>query len=162
MFKVDIFGELHTDEERARIVTELLARHKVEKYDFLLSEECGNVKAITKEKKLYAINRKMYSIGPQSYNLGLQLDLPVIGIDDWSAAVDWDNISTKEAFAIREKRMLEVITEYMKKGKCVVILGDTHLRTIKTKELGDPSVVTKTLKNFNNVEIIRSPIGEIK
>ena len=29
MFKVDIIGELHTDEERARIVTELLQDVKV-------------------------------------------------------------------------------------------------------------------------------------
>lgn len=162
MFKVDIFGERHSDEERARIVTELLSRHRVEKYDFILSEECGNVIADTKEKKLYAIDKQIFSIGPQSYNLGLQLGLPVIGIDDWSAGVDWDTIPIKEAFKIREKRMLEVITEYMKKGKCVVLIGDAHLRTVKTKELGDASVVTKILKNFKNIEIIRSPVGEIK
>lgn len=58
--------------------------------------------------------------------------------------------------------MVKVINEFYNKGIVVVVLGDTHLRTIKTKELGDVSLIQKWAKNKPNVKIIRSQNMEIQ
>lgn len=162
MFRVDIFGELHTIKERQRIEREIVEIHRRTPYQFILSEECGNYEAYTTQAKRKGIEQEIYSIGPNSYYLGIKLNIPVIGIDSWDSTIDWNNISTANAFSIREKRMVEVIKEYMTQGNIAVIVGDSHLRTIRTPELGDISPIYMQFKNKRNVRIIRSPIGEIE
>lgn len=46
-------------------------------------------------------------------------------------------------------------------GRCVVLVGDTHLRTIRTSELGEPSVFASWLAKQPNTLVVRSPLKEI-
>lgn len=69
----------------------------------------------------------------------------------------------KEQFEIREKHMLNLIKGYEKKHKKIVVqIGDTHLRTISTSELGEPSPIYLEFKDREDILIIRSKTGEIE
>lgn len=164
LHRVDIFGEYHDDEDRTRIEKILLERHKEHPYQFILSEEAGDGVYLTEAERNNAIKREIFSIGPRSYMLGNNLDLPVIGIDEWDEKkfdIAGERISTKLSFKIREARMLSVIKTYMAKGSCAVLIGDSHLRTVFTPELGEPSKL-QSLARKDGVTIFRSPKGEIK
>lgn len=67
-------------------------------------------------------------------------------------------------FLVRESDMISRIDDALEKyDRVIVVVGDTHLRSIKTKELGDPHLheYLMSLKNVN-VSIHRSPNGEIR
>lgn len=165
MSDVDIFGEYHIDYERDRIEKEILKRHSEQPYEYLLSEEVGVGVYFSNNSKLQGISNKSYSIGPRSFMLSLKLNLPLVGIDEWEEqkflSVTGERVDTITSFKIREKRMLEVITWYLKQGyRCAVIVGDSHLRTTKSV-LGNPSIIN-TLSVYSNVSIVRSPLMEIE
>lgn len=88
-------------------------------------------------------------------------DIKVIPLEP---TVSRNNNSLKEYFKIRENNMLDNIKKIYESNKyktiCVVV-GDTHLRESKTKELGDISPITIWAKNNKNVKIIRSKYKEI-
>lgn len=94
------------------------------------------------------------------YQLARELNVPFIGID--IEVSKKEKTSLKESFLKREKYMVEMIKNYMICGTVVAVIGDTHLRTIKTAELGDVSLIQKEFSKNKNVEIIRSTTGEIK
>lgn len=159
LFITDIYGEIHTREDRDRIESELLKKHKLVKYNFILTEEIGDNIALTNKDKLIGINNHLWGISPRSYELGIKLNLPVIGIDTWDDKVYQENLP--EQFLQRETRMVKVISEYSRKGNCVVLVGDSHLRTIVTKELGGVSLLHKAFGNTPGFTIHRSPYREI-
>jgi hypothetical protein len=71
--------------------------------------------------------------------------------------------SLAKQFKYREDSMIANIKKIYdsgKYGKIAVVVGDTHLRTIATKELGVPTL-TKYLTSLDNVSIFRSPNREI-
>lgn len=74
--------------------------------------------------------------------------------------------STAERFAIRERVMIANITKIRKLysagkyGRIAMVVGDTHLRTITTKELGPPTLYN-FLSSLPNMTIYRSPHREI-
>lgn len=110
------------------------------------------------------ILEKEYNIVLKSWNgvikLAYDLNIAAVGID---VDKDLSTYSLKESFIIRETRMLSVIEKYKQKGlPCVVILGDTHLRTIKTDQLGDISPIWNKYKNDDTVKIWRTPYREIE
>ena len=92
------------------------------------------------------------------YEFALELDKPCIGIDIDNKTIARLPISRQ--FEVREKHMVEMIKDYMITGKVVVVVGDTHLRTIKTNELGEISLLQKEFKDV--AKIIRSRFSEIK
>ena len=155
--------------------------------DFLLHEILINLVLKNKQDKLKYLDLVRNDVDipecePMYPNLPtlelinrLDDDLPCIGID---YTPNWKNISPlklsvifakekttgiyKQSFSIRESRMLYVIKRYMKYGKrMVVVVGDTHLRTIKTKELGDISPIHKFFAEQSDALIIRSNDREI-
>jgi len=99
------------------------------------------------------------SINKDVYELAYKLDIPFIGIDLEDVP---QHYSLKNKFLLREKHMVEKIKEYLGKGKIVVIVGDTHLRTIRTNELGDASLIYKEFRFDNKVKIERSKYKEIR
>lgn len=169
-YQVDIYGELHTLEDRQRIEAMILEQHGKAKYMFLLLEEIGPHRYVTTASKEKAIADKMYSIGPLGLELSIMLGIPAVGIDLWGADVhkgdkhDENGFFTdaKRSFMLREKRMVEVIERHRVAGRCAVIVGDTHLRTITTRELGGPSLIYKRFKSDRMVKMYRCPDGEIK
>jgi hypothetical protein len=164
----DIYGEIHTLEERKRIEKEILKSNVP--YQFLLAEEIGEAKFMTKRDQIEGKLKDTFHTGPMIYDLAIKLGIPLIGIDldDRDDIYEHDIVSKSKglisavhSFKLRETQMVKVISEYAKKGNCVVIMGDTHLRTIVTKELGDISLIQKEFGNVSGFNIIRSPIKEI-
>lgn len=168
--KMDIFGETHTLAQRKRIESIIKKFHKINPYDYLLMEGAGDQVLLTKQSKEHALKEEKWSIGPRDIEFGLELDLPIIGIDVWDKKAFSVDKYTEEGYAldltysfgIRERRMCSVISEYLRKGRIAMIVGDTHLRTVKTKELGPASPIWERYKNDKDVVIHRSPIKEIE
>jgi hypothetical protein len=165
---IDIFGEIHTLEERNRIEKQILAS-KIP-YQYLLAEEIGTAKFLTKREQEIGRSEDKFQTGSLIYDLAIKLKVPLIGIDldDDDEIYKHDIVSRTQglisavhSFKLRETQMVKVISEYAKKGNCAVIMGDTHLRTIVTKELGDISLIQKEFGNSPGFNIIRSPIKEI-
>ena len=71
-----------------------------------------------------------------------------------------DNLPLKDKFEIREKHMLKIIKNYYGSEITCVVVGDTHLRTIETTELGEISPISLWAKK-KNIKVIRSKSGEI-
>lgn len=161
LFITDIYGEYHTKEDRDRIEELIRKRNKEIKYDYILSEEIGSNVALTKRDMELGIKNRIWGISSRTYKLGIELGIPVVGIDDWDDRI-YKGTTLAQQFAEREKRMVEVISEYSWKGNCAVIVGDTHLRSIETKELGRKSPLHDSFSNHQGFTIIRSPFSEIK
>ena len=160
---VDIYGEIHTPEERTRIENLIRSNHKTIPYDYLLSEEMGPNVIFSNVGKEQAIRNENFNGSSRSLELAIELDIPIIGIDLWDKEVYKNDTDTNKvtSFKLREENMVKVIKEYKAKGNCAVIIGDTHLRRSKTKMLGDPSKIYTTFKNSKGVNIYRSLDKEI-
>lgn len=161
---VEIFGEYHTTEERIEIENKIKELHSIQPFDFLLSEEVGDAVAVTRRDKLELIKTKYYSIGPMSYHLGIELGIPVIGIDEWGIEdkLGVPSLPLADTFVIREKRMLAVIERYSKLGRVAVLIGDAHLRDKDSKQLGKRSVISTQFKDKKGFIIHRSRNREDK
>lgn len=72
--------------------------------------------------------------------------------------------SMKLKFITRESNMITKIDEALEKyDRVIVVVGDTHLRTIETKELGEPTLYNYLMALQDvNVTIHRSNNPEIK
>lgn len=154
---IDIFGENHTVKERTVIERKIKHLHSIKPFDFILSEEAGDAIAISKEDKQKLIDSKYFSIGPKSYQLGIELEIPVIGIDLWGIH---PSIPQETKFTMREKHMLNVIEKYSKLGRIAVLIGDAHLRSVDSEQLGKKSILHVKLYNKLGVRIHRSPNPE--
>lgn len=154
---IEIFGELHDITERLAIENKIKELHAINPFDFILSEEAGQAVALTNHYKKKLINEEHFSIGPRSYQLGIELNIPVIGIDKWGVP---PHFSQEVIFGIREKQMLSVIEKYSKLGRVVVLVGDAHLREVDSKQLGKKSVLHTKLFGKPGVRIHRSPRRE--
>lgn len=130
-----IYGEDHSPEERDRIENEIIEQHAKNPYQFLLSEELGPHSWRVNELDS-AIANKEWSISDRSLHLAKKLGIPAIGIDTWDPEVYKRGL--KHSFDHRERRMMEVLKKYENKHVAVIV-GDTHLRTISTPELGPSS-----------------------
>lgn len=167
--RVIIFGEMHTKEDRDRVENEIIQLHKKLKFKFLLTEEAGSLVANTNEEKDAAIKDRHYSISPRSFELGKRLNIPVVGIDNWNENIYAQDVKTsngeyvdcRRSFFERELRMTATIKCYGNIGNCAVIVGDSHLRGIPNKVMGDISVIQKKYLGESNISIIRSPIAEL-
>lgn len=165
-----IYGEDHTTEYRETINEKIRKQHKLNPFEFLLLEELGPHVYLTEKQKEQAIKNHVYSIGPMGLQLALDLDIPVVGIDLWDDAVylqdKYDSegmaLDFTRSFRLRENKMVITIEEWWKKGNCAVIVGDSHLRTVKTKELGPVSPLQFYFGKTPNAEIIRCPNREIE
>lgn len=165
-----IFGELHTPEDRTRIENEIKRFHKQAPFNQILSEELGPHSWNSKSQMETAIRNEMYSISPRTLELCIELGCKAIGIDKWDDNTYKDDkkgpdgfyTDAKRSFALREEVMCSKISRYLSSGNSAVIVGDTHLRTIETKELGLSSLIQRRFGDNPDVQIIRSPHGEIK
>ncbi len=154
-----IFGEYHTQAERNRINAHIRKIHGSVGVDYILSEEIGEQVLTSSTAKQKAIDDQIYSIGPDSILLSMELEVPIVGIDDWTDIME--GRSTKDSFAVREKRMSKVIGDHLSKGVVAVIIGDTHIRRSTTPELGPPSSVWTKYKGNSKVTFVRSPRAEV-
>lgn len=164
-----LFGEDHTKSYREIINTEIRRLHEINPFEYLILEELGPYIYLTKEKKEKGLELKRWSVGPMGLKLALELDIPAIGMDTWDKYVYAHDIfdandyaiDITRSFKLREKKMLTTINKYYPKGNCAVIVGDSHLRTVPTTQLGEISPIYEKFKNNKDAFIIRCPHKEI-
>ena len=172
-YRVVIFGEMHIPEERDLIESWIRYGH----FNILVSEECGELFAMTQQTIKKAIKNGYYSISDRSYKLGLELGISVIGCDSWDPDTftkdkkDDNGLYTncKRSFEIREKQMEKVIKTVSQWGlenpdrkRVAVIIGDSHLREKTNKVMGERSVLSLPETFGDDVLIVRSDISEVK
>lgn len=157
--KVFILGELHTAEFiplEDQVVGKLV---RLGLCDCLLLENAFNFVLDTPEKIQKAIEDGAYMISPDLYELALKYKLPVYGIDA-PENIYKRKLTIREQFAIREKYMVDTIEKHRVDKNCVVIVGDTHLRTRRTRQLGPPSPLYKNYIYDPDVCIVRVNVME--
>lgn len=80
------------------------------------------------------------------------------GVEEFERVVYQENIVT--SFQKRESRMRTVVDEHAKLGnRFVVCVGDTHLRTSHTEELGPGSSLAEYVLNDSRCVVTRLDIG---
>lgn len=88
--------------------------------------------------------------------------LPHVKVMPLEDEVEQTDLPIKEMFVIRERSMIEHLSDAEAKyNRIAVVIGDTHLRTISTEELGDKSPIVTWAKE-NDAKVIRSSYGEIE
>lgn len=143
-----IYGEMHTTLIRDMIEERIREDHKKYKFDYILSEEAGEGQYFTKKDLRDAIRCTMYSISDRSYRLGIELGLPVIGIDKWRGLDLLGTSNMKRKHKIRELHMLSVIDQYYELGNVCVLIGAVHIRKEREyKEDPSASIVYSSLKH---------------
>ena len=149
-----LYGEYHSTGDRDRVETLIREHHAIKPFDYILSDELGSKTYSSAEALEKGIKDEMYSISDRTFKLCLELDLPGIGTDTWNKAVyrydrhgaNGEFVDCQYSFAMRETRMVEVIGKYMKKGRCAVLVGDTHLRKTGNEVVGEPSYIWETYR----------------
>jgi len=142
MSKLYIFGEDHS---KLKEITKIDAKIAKIKPDYLLHELLYADVALTKE----VIEQRLHHckegglcdprLNKDIYELGLAHDIKLVGID-----LDIDGLThlpLAEQFKRRERHMVKMIERYRLKGTVCVVVGDAHLRTERSAELGDPSPI---------------------
>lgn len=140
--KLIFFGERHVSKSDTDFVRKMIS---VLEPDFVLVEGLADLELKTKSAKIKASKED-----PETFfhggltkwwvDVSLEFDVPFIGFEltDWSSIKDKKDLV--ETFKAREKHWVKVIKKYTSNDKLIlVICGDTHLRTISTPELGQPS-----------------------
>lgn len=130
-YKMVIVGESHSN-SMIGIYNKLLSQSK---YDYLLAEFAYDDKALTREdikyKMDHATNGGMgpcdYQYNYWLYELAYKYDIPLIGIDRGDTK---KFKSREEEFKTRETIMINTIQRYSGKGRCLVQIGDAHVRSI--------------------------------
>lgn len=159
-----IFGEMHTLDCARQELALAKKMQETVGLDYLLMENAFNYVLDTPEKIKDKIRKQDWMIGDVHYNIGLELGLPIIGIDlDPDVKDNYEiNVDTSsdfsQSFSAREKQMVKIFETYRNKGNCLLVVGDTHLRTVKTDRLGDESPLWTKYKNNKEVMIVR-PFG---
>lgn len=130
------------------VIVEVLA-------DLILDNKRAKEKALKlDEKDLFYERLTMMWI-----ELASDYDMPFIGME-LTEQDDLKGKSLSEHFEARETHWIKIIKKYVtSSNRVLVICGDTHLRTIKCKELGDKSPLYKT---FPKAIFIRTEEPEIE
>lgn len=158
-----ILGERHNNIDDENLLRKLI---EVCKPDYVICEALGNYVLSVMSKKEHYYNK------PASYHyygrftkhwikISMEYDIPFVGMEYtlWEDG-EYDKLTLRESFEVREKHFISIIDGYSSVGKVIAICGDTHLRTVYTETLGNISPLYKRYKNSKT--IIRSRYGEIE
>lgn len=156
--RIVVFGEPHTDAYRRKINELIVAIMQARKSKVLFLVEELRSGVVVKDNYDFYIEKINH--GDTRYgwfSAGLMFakehQLEIRGIEaphnhpeymrarkaDVRASQEQKIQIYRETFKVRELHMLKGI--HQAKGPAVVICGDTHLRSIKTSELGEPSYI---------------------
>lgn len=180
--KYIIFGESHTHDSQSLIkkyINKIVKNLNTEYICLAVEELTSNVKAYNNKQKEkyvkdieyyldnYKNNNKLpyYGFGTGWLQLGIELDIPVFGIEDDSLSDDdeYKKLSTPEKHLIREDKFISNIKKISIIKHVIVIVGDTHLRTKpelkynvrKRSELQYKLIPNITIRTFkNDIEIL--------
>ncbi len=141
-----IFGEDHFDPSN---IERIHSKIKQLKPDYILHELLYSDTCETKKDIQNRLNHCKVDgvcdprLNKDIYQLGLELNAKLIGID---TDIDKSD-SLKAQFEKREDHMVNMIDRYIDRGVIVVVVGDTHLRSHRTGELGRPSPIFTRFKD---------------
>lgn len=155
-----IIGDYHTmhSYRYISIVTEYL--NSINAIDMLLQENAFNYNLYSDRLIKEKIMKKDYMISDMYYEIGLECNLRILGIDLNPSDCRY-KLNIAESFMHREKNMLNVSNMAANNHPCLITLGDTHLRSKYTEELGTSSPVYRNFANKKDCFIVRADEREI-
>lgn len=160
--KLIFFGERHVHAGDTNVIKKLITAVEP---DYVLVEGLGDLILQTKTNKIKVSKideDDLFYGGLTKWWIDVALefeDTPFIGFE-LTDQDDLNNASLAEKFEAREDHWIKIIKKYATNNSYVlVVCGDTHLRTISTKELGGSSPL---YKSFPNAVFIRCPEPEIE
>ena len=168
--QIIVVGERHGCSSDENLVRRLIFGLKP---DYVLCEALGSyllVNRVTKNKHLNLPVKEHYYEGftKRWIQFSLEFNVPFAGMEytKWTKE-EHDSLSYVESFRIREAHFISMIDAFSKSTfgsnrKIIAICGDTHLRTVVTKELGPVSPLYVKYNNQPNSVVIRSQKGEIE
>ena len=163
--EVIIIGERHRNSSDEKLVRRLIKKCKP---DYVLVEALGDYKLLstpTKKRYLGKDESEHYygEFTKHWIEISLEFNVSFIGLEytAWSDE-EFQRLSLEETFKIRETYWIKLIEQYRRKGNVLVVCGDTHLRTIKTDQLGEISPLYLKYNGKENSAVIRSAEGEIE
>lgn len=165
-----VVGERHANVYDENNIRKLI---KAFKPDYVLVEGLADYKLHSRNDKLRKLNQPIQNHYYEGFtkrwiDFSLEFNMPFIGLEyipkddtEW-----YDKVSLVESFKRREKHFINVIENYRinvfgQPNKVIAICGDTHLRTIATRELGVISPLYLKYNGKPDSVVIRSMIGEI-
>lgn len=156
---ITVFGETHTDpRDVSRIRNEIIKLSpSVILHELLYEDRCDTDVEI--EERLRTCKEGGICdprLNKDIYRLGKALGCKLIGID-----IGFINtkLTLRESFELRERHMLKIIETCLVEFKgetIVIVVGDAHLRTTETDELGPASLVRARLAKIPGTKIVRS------
>lgn len=159
-----LVGEDHRNIEDENLVRRLITDWKP---DYVLCEALGDLvleTSIEKSTQLRLPSDNFYygNFTKHWISLSCEFPMPFIGMEytQWKPN-EYKNIGLKATFIRRESHFIKTIDKYLTKGKVLAICGDTHLRTINTRQLGQISPLYTKYSTRNDSLIIRTRHGEI-
>lgn len=150
-----IIGENHSYKEEIDSYFEMISRLKPEYYlhELIYEDRCLSRSEIKDRIDNTDTEGLCESWNKFIYDFAYKNNLKLIGID-----LEQSPKNLVQQFKVREKHMIQVIKEF-KNHDCVVQVGDTHLRSIRTSKLGNKSYIVEEFENDSL--ILRSRRGEI-
>lgn len=153
MSKLYFFGEDHS---KLKEIAKIDAKIVKLKPDYLLHELLYADMALTKEvieqRLLHCKEGGLCDprLNKDIYELGLANNIKLVGIDlDVNGLT---HLPLAEQFKRRERHMVKMIEKYRLKGTVCVVVGDAHLRTERSIELGEPSLIPQI---FGHMAVIQ-------
>ena len=160
-----IVGEQHGNLDDMSTVFKIIERMKP---DIVLVEALGDyvINSKVKAKELYRLSEESHYYQGLTklwleYIISNKQNVIYKGIE-LITDQDYSKISLKEQFMLREDHWMGIIDKEILTKRVLIIVGDTHLRTIETKELGRASPLYTKFLNRTDAVIIRTQQGEIQ
>lgn len=154
-YRIIIFGENHGNDKERLYYYDIIKQFKPEYLlHELLYEDISLTSSVIQDRlnKCDKENLCDSRYNKDIYEFGLKSNIKLVGIDI-NDIPNAKQLSTRDKFKIREAHMIKIIDRYSGSKICVVV-GDTHLRKIETKELGSVSPIYEKYKD--KALIIRS------
>lgn len=181
-----IFGETHDNKSRAEIYNcidsiidkgyniaivaeELLENVTIKSnYDYYLKVAKRGIKGINGKTEYigwsddairYCMEHDIHLYGMERYGTEKPNDskLSLVKMKDEELSKHYNKPIFSNIFKYREEHFYRNIIKIKGYDKVIGIVGDSHLRTIKTTELGAPSYLIKNFRFNKDVRFIRQP-----
>lgn len=161
-----VIGERHLDTDDENGIRRLINEYKP---TYVIVEALADYKLFNRTAKQTKLNLPVKEHHYEDFTkhwieFSMEFNIPFIGME--YVTKELGGLSYVESFKIREAHFISVIEQYRRNvfgnsNKVIAICGDTHLRTIKTLELGPVSPLYVKYNNKKDSIVIRTPVGEI-
>jgi len=160
-----IFGEAHSNPESVLFIQEQIKKirpltivHEMLGVNKFIRSQVGNELAKCSSPRAVC----QIGLNDDVFKLAASLGASLIGCD--LSQREFGNLKDKpliEVFAAREARMLATLLSVSRRIEDIVmVVGDTHLRTVETPELGPISPIQQAIKSgLVRAKVTRAPVA---